>query len=200
MLTLKYIYIYAFLVFYSCFTSLDICNCCNPPLLTYIHLYSFNTRTLLVRFLVCEFVYVCRLTGLAECVEQSEGLRRDGAWEHGVLQQRAAGEAALHEPPHVCLLMHVGAAQARTRGRPVRLVSPAVQVRVGCRRRGPLTRSYLYHTHTHTYTYTHTHTHICIYQLYSSIDLSIYRSIFLYMLYSFLLYSCVIYNICVICL
>jgi hypothetical protein len=34
---------------------------------------------------------------------------------HGVLQQRAAGEAALHEPPHVCLLMHVGAAQARTR-------------------------------------------------------------------------------------
>ena len=31
-----------------------------------------------------------------------------------MLQQRAAGEAALHEPPHVCLLMHVGAAQART--------------------------------------------------------------------------------------
>ena len=73
-------------------------------------------------------------------MEESEGLRRDGAWEHGVLQQRAAGEAALHEPPHVCLLMHVGAAQARTRmrqERPVRpFVSPAVQVRVGCRRRG----------------------------------------------------------------
>jgi hypothetical protein len=30
-------------------------------------------------------------------------------------QQRAAGEAPQHEPPHVCLLMHVGAAQARTR-------------------------------------------------------------------------------------
>ena len=49
-------------------------------------------------------------------MEESEGLRRDGAWEHGVLQQRAAGEAALHEPRHVCVLMHVGAAQARTRG------------------------------------------------------------------------------------
>jgi hypothetical protein len=78
---------------------------------------------------VCVF---CRLTGLVECVEESEGLRRDGGWEHCVLQQRAAGEAALHEPPHVCLLMHVGAAQARTRRRPVRpFVSPAVQVRVG---------------------------------------------------------------------
>jgi hypothetical protein len=32
-----------------------------------------------------------------------------------VLQQRAAGEAAPHEPPHVCLLMHVGSVQARTR-------------------------------------------------------------------------------------
>ncbi len=66
-------------------------------------------------------------------MEESEGLRRDGAWEHGVLQQRAAGEAPLHEPPHVCLLMHVGAAQARTRRRqerPVRtLVLDAVQVR-----------------------------------------------------------------------
>ncbi len=30
MLALKYyIYIYALLVFYSCFTSLDICTCCN---------------------------------------------------------------------------------------------------------------------------------------------------------------------------
>ncbi len=47
-------------------------------------------------------------------MEESEGLRRDGAWEHGVLQQRAAGEAPLHEPAHVCVLMHVGAAQART--------------------------------------------------------------------------------------
>ncbi len=66
-------------------------------------------------------------------MEQSEGLRRGGAWEHGVLQQRAAGEAPLHEPSHVCVLMHVGAAQARTRlrqERPVRpLVSRAEQVR-----------------------------------------------------------------------
>ena len=96
--------------------------------------YSYFTRIVLFLVCVCVCVCVCRLTGLVECVEQSEGLRRDGAWEHGVLQQRAAGEAALHEPPHVCLLMHVGAAQASTRGRPVRLVSPAVQVRVGCRR------------------------------------------------------------------
>ncbi len=82
-------------------------------------------------------VCVCVPASWPSSVEESEGLRRDGAWEHGVLQQRAAGEAALHEPPHVCLLMHVGAAQARTRGRPVRpFVSPAVQVRVGCRRRG----------------------------------------------------------------
>ena len=66
-----------------------------------------------------------RLTGLVECVEESEGLRRDGAWEHGVLQQRAAGEAALHEPPHVCLLMHVGAAQARTRLKDRQRVHPA---------------------------------------------------------------------------
>ncbi len=74
-----------------------------------------------------------RLTKLVECEEQREGLRRDGAWEHGVLQQKAAGEAAVHEPPHARLLMHVGAAQARTRGRqerPVRpLVSRAAQVR-----------------------------------------------------------------------
>ncbi len=57
---------------------------------------------------------MCRLTGLVECVEESEGLRRDGAWEHGVLHQRAAGEAPLHEPPHVSLLIHLSAAQART--------------------------------------------------------------------------------------
>jgi hypothetical protein len=66
-------------------------------------------------------------------VEQREGLRRDGAWEHGVLQQRAAGEAALHEPPHVCLLMHVGAAQARTLLKERQRVSPAAQVRDVCR-------------------------------------------------------------------
>ena len=43
-----------------------------------------------------------------------------------MLQQRAAGEAALHEAAHVCLLMHVGAAQARTRGRQERPVPPLV--------------------------------------------------------------------------
>jgi hypothetical protein len=102
---------YALLVF--CFTSLDVCNCCNPPLLTYIHQYSCFTRTLLVLYLVC--VCVCRLTDLVECVAESEGLRRDGAWEHGVLQQRAAGEAPLHEPPHVSLLILLAPAQANTR-------------------------------------------------------------------------------------
>ena len=56
-----------------------------------------------------------RRTGLVECVEDSEGLRRDGGWEHGVLQQRAAGEAPLHEPPHVSLLILLAAAQANTR-------------------------------------------------------------------------------------
>ena len=74
-------------------------------------------------------VYVRRLTGLVECVEKREGLRRDGAWEHGLLQQRVAGEATLHEPPHVCVLMHVGAAQARTGMRERQRVSPAEQVR-----------------------------------------------------------------------
>jgi hypothetical protein len=61
-------------------------------------------------------VYVCvpAYWPSRECVQHSEGLRRGGAWEHGVLQQRAAGEAALHEPPHVCLLMHVDVAQANT--------------------------------------------------------------------------------------
>jgi hypothetical protein len=47
--------------------------------------------------------------------------------EHGVLQQRAVGEAPLHEPGHVCLLMHVGVAQARTRCQGVR--PAAAQVR-----------------------------------------------------------------------
>ncbi len=49
------------------------------------------------------------------CAQQREGLSRDGACEHGVLQQRAASEALLHEPAHVCLLMHVGVAQAKSR-------------------------------------------------------------------------------------
>ena len=114
---------YALLVFYSWITSLDICNCCSPPSLENIHLYSCFTRTLLSLFFVC--VCVCRLAGLVEFVEESEGLRRDGAWEHGVLQQRAAGEAPLHDPAHVCVLMDVGAAQARTRLKERLLVCPA---------------------------------------------------------------------------
>ncbi len=72
-------------------------------------------------------------------MEQIDGLRRDGAWEHDVLQQRA-GEAPLEEAAaHACVLMHVGAAQARTPMRQERSlrqgVSRAVQVRVVCRRR-----------------------------------------------------------------
>jgi hypothetical protein len=47
--------------------------------------YSFSTRTLLVLFLLCVCVCVCRLTGLVECVQHSEGLRRDGACNHTVL-------------------------------------------------------------------------------------------------------------------
>ena len=50
-----------------------------------------------------------------------------------MLQQRAAGEAPLHEPPHVSLLILLAAAQARTRmrqERPVQaLVLTAMQVR-----------------------------------------------------------------------
>ena len=85
------------------------------------------------------FVCVCvpaywlrRVCGFVECVEAREGLRNEGAWEHGVLQQRAAGEASLHEPPHVCLLMHVGAAQANTRLQERQRVSPAAQVSDAC--------------------------------------------------------------------
>jgi hypothetical protein len=55
------------------------------------------------------------LPDLLECVQQSEGLRRDGACKHGVLQHRGAGEAPLHEAPHACVLMHVGAVQASIR-------------------------------------------------------------------------------------
>ncbi len=43
---------------------------------------------------------------------QSERLRRDTARQHAVLQQKAAGEAPLHEPPHACVLIHVDVAQA----------------------------------------------------------------------------------------
>ena len=48
------------------------------------------------------------------------------------LQQRTAGEAPLHEPAHVCLLMHVGDAQARSRLMERQRVSHAKQVRDGC--------------------------------------------------------------------
>ncbi len=51
-----------------------------------------------------------RLTGLLVSVHQSEGLRRDGAWEHAVLQQRAAGEAPLDEAADVCRLLISSAA------------------------------------------------------------------------------------------
>ena len=47
-------------------------------------------------------------------MHQSEGLRRDGAWEHAVLQQRAAGAAPLDEAADVCVLMHVSVPQANT--------------------------------------------------------------------------------------
>jgi len=112
MLTLKYLHIY---MLYLCFTPAS-------PLLIYVtaaihlhlHIFMYTPAVLVLYSYFFWCVCVCRLTGLAESVE-FEGLRRDGAWEHGMLQQRAAGEAPLREPPHVCLLMHVGAAQAHTR-------------------------------------------------------------------------------------
>jgi hypothetical protein len=81
---------------------------------------SYNPDFLVLSsyFSWCVCVCVCVFAGLlalVECVEESEGLRRGGAWEHGVLQQRAAGEAPPHEPPHVCLLILLAPAQARTR-------------------------------------------------------------------------------------
>ena len=78
-------------------------------------------------------VCVCRLPGLVECVEESEGLRRDGAWEHGVLQQRPARQVPLHHPPHVSLLILLAAAQAPTRMPMRRRVSRVAQVRDACR-------------------------------------------------------------------
>jgi hypothetical protein len=130
MLTLKYLCIF---MLYLCFTRVS-------PLLIYasaVIMFYFNifirTPALLVLFLLCVCVCVCRLTGLVECVEHSEGLRRDGEWEHGVWQQRAAGEAPLEEAAaHVCVLMHVGAAQARTRLLERQRASTAAQVRDAC--------------------------------------------------------------------
>ncbi len=90
------------------------------------------------------FICFCRLTGLVESVEESEGLRGDGAWEHGVLQQRASREAPLHEPAHVCVLMHVGAAQARTRGRQEQPVRPLVLAAEQQVREMHAARAYIY--------------------------------------------------------
>ena len=78
MLTLNHLCIF---MLYLCFTPaspLLICVTAVIMFYLYIHLYSYLTRTFLA---VC--VCVCKLTGLVECVEQSEGLRRDvsmGAW------------------------------------------------------------------------------------------------------------------------
>jgi hypothetical protein len=83
-----------------------------------------------------------------ESLHQRERLRRDVTCERAALQQRASSAAPLDQAARVCLLMHVGVEQANSRmylERPVRpLVSAAIQVRVGCRRRGmswPLTQS-----------------------------------------------------------
>jgi hypothetical protein len=54
-----YIYIYVLLLFYSCFTTLYIYNCCNPALLKYMYIYSCFTRTLLVLLLLCVCMCVC---------------------------------------------------------------------------------------------------------------------------------------------
>jgi len=49
-----------------------------------------------------------------------------------VLQERAAGEAPLHDAPHVSLLIHLAAAQAPTRLQERPRVSPVAQVRDAC--------------------------------------------------------------------
>jgi hypothetical protein len=136
MLTLTYLGIF---MLYLCFTR------ASPLLIyvTFVFLFCFNilihTPALLVLYsyfsccVCCVRVCVSRLTGLVECVQYSEGLRRDGGWEHDVLQQRAAGQAPLEEAAaHVCVLMHVGAAQARTRLLERQRVSTAAQVRDAC--------------------------------------------------------------------
>jgi hypothetical protein len=111
---------------YSIYIYIYICVCvyiCIHALYIYIYIYIYIYMYILLFYTHTDthrhththththtLVYIPSIRAL-------NGLRRDGAWEHGVLQQRAAGEAALHEPPYVCLLMHVGAAQARTRER-----------------------------------------------------------------------------------
>ena len=85
-------------------------------------------------------------------VNQSGRLSRDVTCEHAALEQRAASAAPLDQAARVCLLIHVGVAQANSPlylERPVRpgpFVSTVEQVIVGCRRRGmscPLTQSSL---------------------------------------------------------
>ena len=88
-------------------------------------------------------------------MEESEGRRGDGAWEHGVLQERAAREAPLHEPAHVCVLMHVGAAQARTRGRQERPVRPLVLAAEQVRDMHPPT--------AYIYVYIYGYVYLCVY-------------------------------------
>ncbi len=105
---------------YSCFTAASpLLIYVTAAILLYLHTCGYTPAVLAVysHLSWCVCVCVCRLTGLVERVEESEGLRRDGAWEHGVLKQRAAGEAPLHEPPHVSLLILLAPAQANTRRR-----------------------------------------------------------------------------------
>ena len=73
---LLYIYVYGLLVLYCCVTSLDICNCCNPPSLAYIHLYSCLTRILLLLFLLCVCVCACGLSayGRGACSRDACGI------------------------------------------------------------------------------------------------------------------------------
>ncbi len=79
----------------------------------------------------------CLCTALLESVHHSECLKKDGACEHGALHQRAATAAQLDEAAGVCVLIHVGVAQASTallqdkalkhRARPVRPTPPRLR-------------------------------------------------------------------------
>ncbi len=100
-----YIYIIIYILYiYSCFAHTHT----HTHTHTCIFYFDLSVDLCISLSIYLSIVCVCRRTGLVECVEESEGLKGDGAWEHGVLQQRAAGEAALHEATHVCVLMHVG--------------------------------------------------------------------------------------------
>jgi hypothetical protein len=117
---------------YLCFTPASpLLVHVTAAILPYLHIFIYTPAFLVLYYYFswCVCVCVCRLSGFVESVEESEGLRRDGAWEHGVLQQRAAGEAPLHEPPHVSLLILLAPAQAHTRLQERQRVSRATQVR-----------------------------------------------------------------------